>query len=137
MVVNGGVRGVNTFADLEANAIPVNRVDRGRWEDHFRVFRGGGVKVWKDKGEDKEEVKKLLSTRWSKQDSIYFCAASEWPSASGASLLQELAVETARVQRIWDDKPAHSAVDTLTLPLLRMYNLMIRGTVLTILCCLW
>ena len=93
--------------------------------------------MWKDKGEDKEEVKKLLSTRWSKQDSIYFCAASEWPSASGASLLQELAVETARVQRIWDDKPAHSAVDTLTLPLLRMYNLMIRGTVLTILCCLW
>jgi hypothetical protein len=122
MVVKGGVRGGNTFADLEANVVPVNRVDGGRWKDHFGRFRGGGLKVWKDKGEDKAEVKKLLSTRWSKQDDIYFCAASEWPSASGASLLQELAVETARVQRIWDDKPAHSAVDTL--PLLRMYDFM-------------
>lgn len=60
MVVKGGVRGGNTFADLEANVVPVNRIDGGRWEDHFGRFRGGKAKMWKDKGEDKEEVKNVV-----------------------------------------------------------------------------
>jgi len=38
MVINGGVRGGNTFADLEANVVPVNRVNGGRREDHFGIF---------------------------------------------------------------------------------------------------
>ncbi len=122
MVVKGGVRGGNTFADLEANVVPVNRVDGGRWEDHFRRFRGKGVKGWKDKRDDRGEVKKSLSTRWSKQDSVYFCAASEWPSASGASLLQELAVQWR--QQGFSASGTTNRPTVPLIPCLHLYNLM-------------
>lgn len=56
----GGMRGGNTFVDLESNIIPVNCVDRRRWKDHCEISERGGRQLFEREEEEKTKTKR----RW-------------------------------------------------------------------------